>query len=66
MMTEAFPVEMRLVADALRHVREQIAFLVHTGDERVAGQDETQTILDDAIAVAAALERLAERLIATM
>jgi hypothetical protein len=62
MLTKAFPVEMRLVAEALRHVQQQIAFLVHAGDDRVAGQDETQTILTDAIDVAEALERLAERL----
>jgi hypothetical protein len=61
-MTRAFPAEMLAVADALRHVQRQIAFLVHAGDDRVAGQDETQTILADAIDMAEALERLAERL----
>jgi hypothetical protein len=61
-MTRAFPADMLAVADALRHVQQQIAFLVNAGDDRVAGQDETQTILDDGLGMAEALERLAERL----
>jgi hypothetical protein len=64
-MTRTFPVELLAVADALRQIRQQIDFLVRAEDERVADQDETQTILADAIDVAAALERLAERLTAT-
>ena len=61
-MTRAFPVEMLAVADALRHVQRQIAFLVYAENDRVAGHAETQTILADAIDMADALERLAERL----
>jgi hypothetical protein len=61
-MTRPFPAEMLALAEALRHVHWQIAFLVHAGDDRVAGQEEPQTILGDAIDMAEALERLAERL----
>ena len=61
-MTRAFPADMLAVADALRHVQQQIAFLVYAEDDRVAGRAETQTILADGLAVAEAWERLAERL----
>lgn len=61
-MTRAVPAEMLAVADALRHVQQQIAFLVHAEDDRVAGHAETQTILAAGLDVADALERLAERL----
>jgi hypothetical protein len=54
--------ELQAVADALRHVHQQIAFLVHAEDERIAGRAETQTILADGLDVADALERLAVRL----
>jgi hypothetical protein len=61
-MTWVFPADMLAIARALLHVQQQIDFLVHAGDDRVAGHAETRTILADAIDVADALERLAERL----
>ena len=61
-MTWAFPADMVAVADSLRHIQRQIAFLVHAEDDRIAGHAETQTLLADAIDVADALECLAERL----
>lgn len=65
MLNKTLPDEMLALADALRHVREQIAFLVHAQDERITGHPETQTVLGDGLEVAAALEHLAERLAAT-
>ena len=59
-MTRAFPTDMLAVADALRHVQQQIALLVNAQDDRVAGHDETQRILADDLNVAEALERLAD------
>ncbi|HEY7154436.1 MAG TPA: hypothetical protein VH575_10800 [Gemmataceae bacterium] len=64
-MTRAFPADMLAVADALRHVQQQIAFLVYAEDDRIAGHAETQTILADGLDVADALERLAELLAET-
>jgi hypothetical protein len=61
-MTSVFLAEMLAVAAALRHVQQQIAFLVCAEDDRIAGHADTQTILADGLDVADALERLAELL----
>jgi hypothetical protein len=57
--------ELRAVADALRQVRQQVAFLVHAGDGRVVGRPETRTVLVDGLDLAAALEVLARQLAET-
>jgi hypothetical protein len=59
---QQFDAELRAIADALRQVRQQIAFLVHAGDDRVVGRPETRTVLVDGLDVAAALETLAKHL----
>lgn len=64
-MTRTFSSEMLAVAEALRHIQSQIAFLVHAEDDRVVGHAATQTILADGLDVADALERLAEFLAET-
>jgi hypothetical protein len=57
-----FALKLLAVADALRHCRGQVAFLVHADSPAVADQPETVTIMSHALNVADALETLAQRL----
>jgi hypothetical protein len=60
--TSRFALELLAVADALRHCRGQVAFLIHADRDALAGRPEIVTVLSHALNVADALETLAQRL----